>query len=131
MQKKILFIEDEENLVEIYLEFLNAGGFDVRYVKTVEAAKTLAKKFQADLLLVDHGLAGSGLNGINGLPNLRKWFPQAALILFSNYTFNELKKFAKDEKISKNLNLARAYWCKVSLGLIKLMQEIKRLPNMK
>jgi CheY-like chemotaxis protein len=132
MNKKILIIEDEEELINLYSEFLRAKKFDVHCAHTIENAKKLAKKFQADLLLIDHSLRGNGKNGLNALPELRKSFPNAILILFSNFTKKELKRLAEiedennaGEKISKNFEFANDYWYKSDCNLDNLLKKIK------
>jgi DNA-binding response OmpR family regulator len=127
MKKKILIIEDEKSLIDVYSEFLNEEGFDVMCVRTIEEVADLAKEFRADLLLIDHSLKGNGRSGLQALPDLRKWFPKAILILFSNYTTRELEKIAKNHRLTKNLKLADSCWDKLELGLVKLLKNINEL----
>jgi len=52
-KKKILLVEDDETLAGVYLERLQAEGFDVRVVGNGEDALSNALEFKPDLILLD------------------------------------------------------------------------------
>lgn len=52
-QKKILLVEDDEGLSNVYMERLEAEGFDIRHVSNGEAALDAAKEFRPDLIVLD------------------------------------------------------------------------------
>jgi DNA-binding response OmpR family regulator len=52
-KKKILLVEDDEALAGVYLERLEAEGFDVRHVKNGEDALSNAIEYKPDLVLLD------------------------------------------------------------------------------
>lgn len=53
VQKKILFVEDDDNLADVYVTRLVAEGFDVRRVPNGEDALAAALEYKPDLVLLD------------------------------------------------------------------------------
>ena len=84
MPEKILIIEDEDVLGKAYQMILE-DFYDVKWVMTAEKGEELVNFFQPDLILLDHGLPAPGKNGITAIPHLKKCFPDAKIIIFSNY----------------------------------------------
>jgi DNA-binding response OmpR family regulator len=94
MPKKILLVEDEKILVDMYRKKLSEAGFKVISVFESEKALVLTKKEKPDLVLLDILLPRE--NGIFFLEQLRK-DPKIASVLvvaFSNYDDPETKKQA-------------------------------------
>jgi len=61
--KKILVVEDEEPLVELYKEILEDAGFKVRYAYSGDEGAELAAKEKFDLILLDLMLPTGSMNG--------------------------------------------------------------------
>jgi len=51
--KKILFVEDDDTLTDVYLVRLQAEGFDVKRVANGEEALAAATDYKPDLILLD------------------------------------------------------------------------------
>ena len=119
MSKKILYIEDEEAIGGVYKNLLNNAGFQTEWVLSVPAAEKLAETFQPDLLLVDNGLK-EGKQGIESIPNLKKHFPEAKVIIVSNYPKEE-----KGELASKKG--ADDYWYKLDIELNDLAKKVANI----
>ena len=102
MPKKILYIEDEEFLGTVITTKIASAGYEARHVTSVEEAEKLGD-FSADLLLIDHGLPGK--QGIDALPDLKKIFPQAKMVIFSNFDDENYTEKAKE-------NGADDFWVK-------------------
>lgn len=51
--KKLLLVEDDNALANVYLMRLQAEGFDVRRVENGEDALAAAREYQPDLVLLD------------------------------------------------------------------------------
>ena len=117
--QKILIIEDEKTLGGIYETFLNSEGFPTKWIASTKDAKELGANFYADLVLLDQGLPDEA-DGIETLPDLKKLFPNAKFVIFSNYS-----AFALEEKALQAG--ADAYWVKVDIRLSNLSQKIKEL----
>jgi DNA-binding response OmpR family regulator len=67
--KKILLVEDDENLANVYLTRLQAEGFDVRRVPNGEDALAAAIEYRPDLTLLD--VMMPQVNGFDVLDILR------------------------------------------------------------
>ncbi len=52
-KKKVLLVEDDETLASVYVERLEAEGFEVRHVANGEEALANAVEFRPDLILLD------------------------------------------------------------------------------
>ncbi|HEX9679350.1 MAG TPA: response regulator [Candidatus Saccharimonadales bacterium] len=52
-KKKILLVEDDETLAGVYIERLEAEGFDVLHVDNGEKALSNALEYKPDLILLD------------------------------------------------------------------------------
>ena len=92
MQKKILMLEDDEMISEIYRRQLEKAGYAVEIAITGEG---LAKKIQddePDLALLDLLIPGGG--GIEILKKLKGWKGKTKKIIFSNSQDQESEKEA-------------------------------------
>ena len=119
MSKKILYIEDEEAIGGFYKNLLNNAGFQTEWVLSVPAAEKLAETFQPDLLLVDNGLK-EGKQGIEAIPDLKKSFPQAKIVIFSNHS--------EDDKVKKAKKLgATDFWYKIKISPDILVKDVTEL----
>jgi len=93
--KKILIIEDEKLLREMYQEKFVNSGFKVISCMEAEEGIEIAKKEKPDLILLDVLLPRK--NGISFLEQLKRT-PEVAsipVIIFSNFDDQETKKEAK------------------------------------
>ena len=92
--KKILLIEDEKMLAEMYVQKFSEEGFEIISVISAEEGLELAKKEKPDLILLDILLPVK--NGIFFLEELKKEpeISQIPVIALSNYEHPETKKLA-------------------------------------
>ncbi len=67
--KKILFVEDDDGLAQVYLTRLDAEGFQVKRVPNGEDALASALEFRPDLILLDAMMPQ--VNGFDVLDILR------------------------------------------------------------
>jgi DNA-binding response OmpR family regulator len=67
--KKILFVEDDDSLAQVYLARLDAEGFVVKRVPNGEDALASALEFKPDLILLDAMMPQ--INGFDVLDILR------------------------------------------------------------
>jgi DNA-binding response OmpR family regulator len=75
--KKILLVEDDDYLADVYKTRLEAEGFDVSWVPDGEQALDAAIKYQPDLVLLD--IMMPKINGLHVLDSLRNT-PQTAKV---------------------------------------------------
>lgn len=66
MKKKILIVEDDTALFQIYSDLFNAKGIDVVSAKTGQEALVLIESEKPDLIILDIMLPG-GMNGFDVL----------------------------------------------------------------
>lgn len=94
MAKKILLVEDEKILVEMYKEKLIQAGFEVFLAFESKEGLDLAKKEKPDLIILDILLPRE--NGIAFLNWLKeeKEIAQIPVVVFSNYDDPKTKKEA-------------------------------------
>lgn len=52
-QKKILLVEDDDNLADVYITRFQAEGFDIKRVPNGEEALASALQYKPDLILLD------------------------------------------------------------------------------
>jgi DNA-binding response OmpR family regulator len=68
-KKKILLVEDDETLADVYQQRLEMEGFEVQHASNGEDALSAAVKFKPDLILLD--VMMPKLNGFDVLDILR------------------------------------------------------------
>lgn len=52
-KKKVLLVEDDDSLASVYIERLEAEGFDIKHVANGEDALSVAIEYKPDLILLD------------------------------------------------------------------------------
>lgn len=119
MRKKILIIEDEKVLGEMYREKFELEGFEVFSVSNVEEGLRVAKEKKPDLILLDILMPGSE-DGISFLKRREgeKEILKIPVIAFSNY----------DDPETQNIALklgAKEYLIKTSYTPQQLLEKIK------
>ncbi len=118
-KSKILIIEDEEILAEMYKDKFLEAGFDVFSVFNAEDGLILAKKEKPDLIILDIILPRE--NGISFLRKLReeKDIFSIPVVVLSNYDDPLTKKEAKQLK-------AKDYLIKTDFTPAQLIKRIKK-----
>jgi len=118
MAKKILIIEDEKILGEMYKNKFIQAGFEVSLVVEAEEGIEAIKKEKPDLVLLDILLPRE--NGIFFLEKMRK-IPEIAsipVVAFSNFDDVETKKRAKELGV-------KSYLIKTSYTPKEIVDKIK------
>lgn len=95
MKKKILLVEDEEILSQMYKDKLEEAGFRISLARNIAKAKESTKEEKPDLVILDILLPGE--NGLSFLKWLRENpnFQKVPVIVFSNFDDPETKKEAE------------------------------------
>jgi len=70
MRKKILVVEDDEAVSELYHEYLSRSGFEIRIVESAEEAEKILSNEKMDIILTDVKLPG--IDGIQFTKKIRK-----------------------------------------------------------
>lgn len=116
--KKLLIVEDEKILSEMYQDTFFQAGYEVFLASTVEEGIKIAKKEKPDLILLDILLPQE--NGVVFLQKLKK-DPQLStisVVAFSNYDDPKTKKEATDLGI-------KAYLLKTDFTPKEIVEKIK------
>ena len=116
--KKILIIEDEKILAEMYKDRFLQEGYQVVLAFTSEEGITLAKKEKPDLILLDILLPKE--NGVGFLKRLKQApeISSTPVVAFSNYDEPRTRKEVE------NLGI-KAYLLKTDFAPQDLVKEIK------
>jgi two-component system alkaline phosphatase synthesis response regulator PhoP len=103
MPKKILIVEDEKILAEMYHERFRKAGYDVFLATESKEALEIAKREKPDLIVLDILLPRE--DGIDFLRWLRKDknIAQTPVIVFSNYDDPTAKKAATEFEVKEYL----------------------------
>jgi CheY-like chemotaxis protein len=102
MAKKILLIEDEKILAEMYEERLKREGFEVSRAIDAEGGIAIAKNEKPDLIILDIILPDANMDGTDALKILKET-PETKdipVILYSNYDTPEVREIAREYKTS-------------------------------
>jgi DNA-binding response OmpR family regulator len=95
MKKKILIIEDEKILGEMYRDKFIQAGFDVVWADSAEEGIKALPKENPDLVLLDILLPrASGVGFMEGLKKQKEVSPIPPVVAFSNYDEPSTKKDA-------------------------------------
>jgi DNA-binding response OmpR family regulator len=117
---KILLIEDEPNLVEMFSVALNGAGFNTETIKDGKNALGAIKKMKPDLVLLDLVLPGK--DGYEILKEVKgdKTINSCLIYVFSNLT--------QSDEIEKALKLgAKDYLVKSDYTPSKLVAKINEI----
>jgi DNA-binding response OmpR family regulator len=121
-KKKILIIEDETILLELFADKFANEGFNALQAATAEKGIKLALKNKPDLILLDIILPK--MDGISMLRLLRKdaWGKSVPVIISSNVT--------DQSKVSDAMKLGvYDYIVKTNLVLNDLVKQVKEVTN--
>lgn len=89
MKKKILVVDDDENIRELYcFLFEKSGEYDVRYARDGEEAFTVFDEFHPDLILLD--VMMPKVDGLQVLKKLRQSNPEVIIVL--NTAYGDVKR---------------------------------------
>ena len=116
--KKILILEDDEMISEIYKKQLEKAGYEVEIIVEGSRVAEKIKQEEPDLALLDLLIPGGG--GIEILKQLKGWNGKTKNVIFSNSQDEESEK----EALSLG---ASAFFIKANYTPSQLLDEIKKL----
>ena len=103
MPKKILIVEDEKMLGEMYRDKFIEAGFEVLWVGSAEEGIEAVPKMMPDLILLDILLPRANGIGFMGWLKKEKDFSSIPVVAFSNYDDPKTKKEAAELGIKEYL----------------------------
>ena len=119
-QKKILLVEDEALIRELYTRQLSKAGFMVKPAATGEEAVQILKAATFDVILLDIMLPG--INGLKVLKEFKVLYPNTATIVVL------LTNLGQDSIIKEGFDLgASAYLIKTSYTPDQIVSEVQSI----
>jgi DNA-binding response OmpR family regulator len=106
MTKKILVVDDEENICKLYKEELEEMGFEVTTVQDGISALAAIEKSRYDLVTLDMRM--KGMDGIETLRKMKERDANLPIIISSAYEEykNDFGSWASDAYIVKSADTA-------------------------
>lgn len=120
MNKKILLVEDEASIADVFKEQLTIGGFDVEIANGGEQALQLLKVNKYHVMLLD--LVMPEIDGLAVLQKMKERpeeYPKLPTIVLTNVTSDDVKK----EVESYNL---QGYLLKLSIKPQMLIEAVNK-----
>ncbi len=121
MNKKILIIEDEVYLVELYKEILSDAGYQVVYAYNGEEGLGLIEKEKPNLVLLDLMLPTGTINGSNVLQTVKsdpEKYGTPYVLVLTNLTSDVVIKDMFEQK-------ADGFLMKTELTPAQILKEVK------
>ena len=107
MPKKVLIIDDEQEISKMVAEFLLSSGYAAYYALNGPAGLELFEKEKPDLVLLDIGMPG--MSGLEVLGEIRKKNPAVPVVVLSAHkeveTLKKALQLGATEYITKPINL--------------------------
>lgn len=88
--KKVLIIEDEQRIVDIYVRLLVSAGFIVRFANTAQRATNILVCEEIDLVLLD--IKMPGISGQTIFEIIEEYDPNIKVIVSSVYPIEKQKE---------------------------------------
>src|SRR5580700_6068130 len=99
MADKVLIIDDDEQLVDAYREYLAAGGYEVDCAQELEEAETLLAHFSYSVVITDLRLSKLGFGGLDLVKHIRELSLKTRIIVVTGYGWPELKAEASAHQV--------------------------------
>ena len=84
MKKKILIVDDEKYLLQLYIEAFTEWGYTVRSAKSAEKALEILKHENLQVMFLDLKLPG--MSGVDLCRQIRKDIPMAVIYAVTGYS---------------------------------------------
>src|SRR5580698_11289171 len=91
MGDKILIIDDDEQLVNAYREYLSKRGYEVDCAQELEEAETLLAHFSYSVVITDLRLSKLGFGGLDLVKHIREQSLPTRIVVLTAYGWPELK----------------------------------------
>jgi DNA-binding response OmpR family regulator len=94
MADKVLIIDDDEQLVDAYREYLTGEGYKVDCANELEEAQTLLAHFSYSVVITDLRLNKLEFGGLEVIKHVRENSSKTRVIVLTAYGWPELKSEA-------------------------------------
>ena len=97
---KVIIIEDEQDILSLYREFLLMNGYFIIFTDT-KATNVLKEyeKHKPDIIILDHNIEGEK-NGIEASKDILNSFPHASILVMS--ALDSIEQTFYDERVFKD-----------------------------
>lgn len=118
--KKIILLEDEIALANLYYKKLSEAGHEVKLCTEIQELIDSCESFQADAAFLDNTLHGEERSGMDLIPLLKQTNPMIKIAMLSNYSEFQLKTAALKAG-------ANAYLLKINTSPNQLVAYVDQL----
>ena len=91
MADRMLIIDDDEQLVDAYRDYLSESGYEVDCAQELEEAQTLLAHFPYSVVITDLRLSKLAFGGLDVIKHVRESSAQTSIIVLTAYGWPELK----------------------------------------
>ena len=119
MGKKILIVDDEKGIRELFAEVLDRAGHTVVTAPDGRAGIEMVSQGDIDLAFLD--IKMPGLNGVETLKEVRGMSPQTKVVMITGYARDELVNDAL--KLDVFACLAKPFSVRDVVDMVKLLSE--------
>jgi DNA-binding response OmpR family regulator len=91
MADKVLIIDDDEQLIEAYRDYLSDAGYEVDCAQELEEAQTLLGYFPYSVVITDLRLSKLEFGGLEVIKHIREHSLPTRIIVLTAYGWPELK----------------------------------------
>jgi DNA-binding NtrC family response regulator len=119
MGKKILIVDDEKGIRELFAEVLRRAGHTVVMAPDGMSGVEVARSGDIDIAFLD--IKMPGLNGVETLKEVRGASPQTKVVMITGYARDELVNEAL--KMDVFACLAKPFSVRDVVDLVKLLSE--------
>ena len=94
MADKVLIIDDDEQLIDAYRDYLSGAGYEVDCAQELEEAQTLLNYFTYAVVITDLRLSKLEFGGLDLIKHIREQSLPARIIVLTAYGWPELEREA-------------------------------------
>jgi len=103
---RLLFVDDEEGLLQLYRTAFSREGYDVEVAATLDEARTVVQRGGVDLVVLDIRLTdGSGLSLLHELKGANPRMPVILSTAFARYQ-DDFSSWLADAYVVKSSDLS-------------------------
>jgi CheY-like chemotaxis protein len=99
MKEKVLIVDDDEQLVSAYQEYLGGLGYSVDVARELEEAQTLVAHFQYSVVITDLRLSRLSFGGLELVKSIRDASLPTRVVVLTAYGWPELKAEAANQGV--------------------------------
>jgi DNA-binding NtrC family response regulator len=99
MREKILIVDDDDQLISAYQEYLTGLGYTVDCAREIEEAETLLSHFEYSVVITDLRLSRLNFGGLDLVKFIRDGSLPIRVVVLTAYGWPELKAEAANQGV--------------------------------